>query len=142
MDKVEKWKYELDGSSIALGGCVTLNQLDIINTFRGNKYKLFDKYKDVSFTETVEIMRQSLLTDYLVTSVNKILENLEESHKGIQEFAILNAKRIKHKSSYAITGSCSKSYVKDSCNFTHIIHNGRKFEDRFTILVVPDILVY
>lgn len=212
MDKVQKWKYDLEanniikilrdkyynafycpdlnsakekilemipeGSSIALGGSVTLNQLDIIDTFRSDKYNLFDRYKDVPFTETVEIMRQSLLADYFVTSVNavtkngelivtdstgnraasmlfgprkviivigvnKIVENLEEGHKRIREVAILNAKRINHKTPCTITGSCSNCDVKDRvCNFTSIIHNGRKFEDRFTILVVPDILGY
>lgn len=167
-----------EGSSIALGGSVTLNQLDIIDTFRSDKYNLFDRYKDVPFTETVEIMRQSLLADYFVTSVNaitkngelmvtdstgnraasmifgprkviivvginKIVENLEEGHKRIKEVAILNAKRINHKTPCTITGSCSNCDVKDRvCNFTSIIHNGRKFEDRFTILVVPDILGY
>jgi L-lactate utilization protein LutB len=212
MDKVQKWKYELEanniikilkdkyynafycsdlnsakerileiipeGSSISLGGSVTLNQLDIIDTFRSDKYNLFDRYKDLPFKETVEIMRQSMLADYFVTSVNaitqngelmvtdstgnraaamifgprkvvivvginKIVENLEEGYKRIKEVAILNAKRINHKTPCTITGSCSNCDVKDRiCNFTSIIHNGRKFEDRFTILIVPEILGY
>lgn len=212
MDKIQKWKYELEanniveilknkyynaflcedinnakekifeiipeGSSIALGGSVTLNELDIINSFRSDKYDLFDRYKDVPFTETVEIMRNSLLADYLITSVNaitkngelmvtdstgnraaslvfgprnviivvgvnKIVENLEEGFKRIEEVAILNAKRINHKTPCTITGSCSNCSVKDRiCNFTSIVHNGRKFENRFAILVVPDILGY
>lgn len=212
MDKVQKWKYELDandiiktlkdkyynafycsdinsakekvleiipeGSSIALGGSVTLDKLDIIDTFRSDKYKLFDRYKNVPFTETVEIMRQSLLADYLVTSVNaitkngelmvtdstgnraasmifgprnviivvginKIVENIDEGFKRIEEVAVLNAKRINHKTPCTITGSCSNCDVKDRiCNFTSIIHNGRKFENRYTIIVVPEILGY
>lgn len=212
MDKIQRWKYELDaneiikilkdkyynaiycsdiqkakeeiikliphGSSISLGGSVTLNQLNIIDTFRSEDYKLFDRYKDVPFSETIEIMRQSLLADYLVTSVNaitkngelvvtdstgnrassmifgprkvivvvgvnKIVENLDEAYKRIREVAILNSKRIHHNTPCSVTGSCSDCDVKDRiCNFTSIIHNGRKFEDRFTILVVPDILGY
>ena len=167
-----------EGSSIALGGSVTLNQLNIIDTFRGDNYKLFDRYKNVPFTETVEIMRQSLLADYLITSVNaitkngelmvtdstgnraasmifgprkviivigvnKIVEDLEEGYSRIKEVAILNTKRINHKTPCSITGSCNNWDVKDRiCNFTSIIHNGRKFEDRYTILVVPEILGY
>lgn len=167
-----------EGSSIALGGSVTLNKLDIIDTFRSDKYNLFDRYKDVPFTETVEIMRQSLLSDYLVTTVNaitkdgelmvtdstgnrasaiifgprkviivvgvnKIVKNLEEGYSRIKEVAILNAKRINHKTPCTITGTCNNCDVKDRiCNFTSIIHNGRKFEDRYTILVVPEILGY
>ncbi|MGG7178470.1 lactate utilization protein [Clostridium paraputrificum] len=212
MDKVQRWKYDLEannivkilkdkyynalycpdmnsakekilelipeGSSIALGGSVTLNQLDIIATFRSEKYNLFDRYKDVPFTETVEIMRQSLLADYLVTTVNaitkdgelmvtdstgnraaamifgprkviivvgvnKIVADLEEGYWRIKEVAILNAKRINHKTPCTITGNCSDCEVKDRiCNFTSIIHNGRKFEDRYTIIVVPEILGY
>ncbi|MGL4106902.1 lactate utilization protein [Clostridium sp. LP20] len=212
MDKVQRWKYDLEannivkilkdkyynalycpdmnsakekilelipeGSSIALGGSVTLNQLDIIDTFRSENYNLFDRYKDVPFTETVEIMRQSLLADYLVTTVNaitkdgelmvtdstgnraaamifgprkviivvgvnKIVADLEEGYWRIKEVAILNAKRINHKTPCTITGNCSDCEVKDRiCNFTSIIHNGRKFEDRYTILVVPEILGY
>lgn len=212
MDKVQKWKYELEannivkilktkyynalycpdmdsakekileiipeGSSIALGGSVTLNQLSIIDKFRSEKYKLFDRYKDVPFTDTVEIMRESLLADYLVTTVNaitkngelmvtdstgnraaalifgprkviivvgvnKIVKNLEEGYLKIKEVAILNAKRIKHKTPCTITGDCSDCDVKDRiCNFTAIIHNGRKFEERYTVLVVPEILGY
>lgn len=182
-EDIQKAKEEIiklipHGSSIALGGSVTLNQLDIIDTFRSENYKLFDRYKDVPFTETVEIMRQSLLADYLVTSVNaitkngelvvtdstgnraasmifgprkviivvginKIVENLDEAHKRIREVAVLNAKRIRHNTPCSVTGSCSECDVKDRiCNFTSIIHNGRKFEDRFTILVVPNILGY
>lgn len=180
MSSVKEKIFEMipEGSSIALGGSVTLNQLDIIDTFRNEKYKLFDRYKDVPFTETVEIMRKSMLADYLVTTVNaitkngelmvtdstgnraaalifgprkviivvgvnKIVENLEEGYLRIKEVAILNAKRINHKTPCTITGDCSNCDVKDRiCNFTSIIHNGRKFEDRYTILVVPEILGY
>ena len=166
------------GSSIALGGSVTLNQMDIINTFKSDDYKLFDRYKDVPFSETVEIMRQSMLADFFITStnaitkngelinmdstgnraaamifgpkkviviagVNKITEDIESAQKRIREIAIINAKRINHKSPCTITGTCSDCDVKGRiCNYTSIIHNGRKFEDRITILIVPENLGY
>lgn len=166
------------GSSIALGGSVTLNQMDIIDTFRSDDYKLFDRYKDVPFSETVEIMRHSMLADYLVTStnaitkngelvnmdstgnraaamifgpkkvivivgVNKITENLEDAYKRLKEVAILNAKRINHKAPCTINGDCSDCDVKGRiCNYISVVNNGRKFEDRFTILVVADSIGY
>lgn len=165
-------------SSIALGGSVTLNQMDLVNHFRNGEYNLFDRYKDVPFSETVEIMRQSMLADYLVTStnaitkngelvnmdstgnraaamifgpkkvvvivgVNKIVEDLDSAYKRIKEVAILNAKRINHKAPCTITGSCSDCNVKDRiCNYISVVNNGRKFEDRITILVVAENVGY
>ncbi|MCR6516220.1 lactate utilization protein [Clostridium sp. LY3-2] len=166
------------GSSIALGGSVTLNSLNLLETFRSDDYKLFDRYKDVPFSETVEIMRKSLLADFLVTStnavtkkgelvnmdstgnraaqmlfgpkkvivvigVNKIVSDLDSAYKRIEKVAILNSKRINHKTPCASSSSCSNCDVKDRiCNFVSIVNNGRKFEDRFTILVVPENLGY
>ncbi|MGL4773307.1 MAG: lactate utilization protein [Clostridium sp.] len=165
-------------ASIALGGSVTLNQMDLVNHFRDGNYKLFDRYKDVPFSETVEIMRQSMLADFLVTSTNaitrngelvnmdstgnraaamifgpkkvvvivganKLVDNLDEAYKRIKEVAILNAKRINHKAPCTISGSCSDCNVKDRiCNYISVVNNGRKFEDRFTILVVAEKVGY
>ncbi|MGL5353891.1 MAG: lactate utilization protein [Clostridium sp.] len=165
-------------SSIALGGSVTLNQMDLINYFREGNYNLFDRYADVPFSETVEIMRQSMLADFLVTSTNaitrkgelvnvdstgnraaamifgpkkvivivganKLVDTLDDAHKRIREVAIINAKRIKHKSPCTISGACSDCNVKDRiCNYVSVVNNGRKFEDRFTVLVVADNVGY
>lgn len=166
------------GSSIALGGSVTLNQLDLIETFRSDKYKLYDRYKDVPFSETVEIMRQSMLADFLVTSTNavtrngelvnmdstgnraaamifgpkkvivivganKLVTDMDAARERIKEVAILNAKRIRHKSPCTETGKCSDCNVKDRiCNYMSVVANGRKFEDRFTVIVVAEELGY
>lgn len=166
------------GSSIALGGSVTLNQMDIIDEFRNGDYNLFDRYKDVPFSETVEIMRQSMLADFLVTStnaitkngelvnmdstgnkaagmilgprkvivvvgVNKIVEDLDEAFKRLKKIAILNAKRINHKAPCTTTGTCSDCDVKGRiCNYMSVVNNGRKFANRFTILVVADNVGY
>lgn len=165
-------------ASIALGGSVTLNELDLINYFRNGNFNFYDRYKDVPFTETVEIMRQSMLADYLVTSTNaitrngelvnmdstgnraaamlfgpkkvviivgtnKLVDDLDAAYKRIKEVAILNAKRIRHKAPCTITGVCSDCTDKDRiCNFISVVNNGRKFEDRFTILVVANKLGY
>lgn len=165
-------------SSIALGGSVTLNEMDLVNYFREGDYNFFDRYQDIPFNETVEIMRQSMVADYLVTSTNaitkngelvnmdstgnraaamifgpkkvivivganKLVDNLDSAYKRIREAAILNAKRINHKAPCTITGSCSDCNVKDRiCNYISVVNNGRKFEDRFTILVIADIVGY
>lgn len=167
-----------NGSSIALGGSVTLNQLDLIETFRSDNYKLYDRYKDVPFSETVEIMRQSMLADFLVTSTNavtrngelvnmdstgnraagmifgpkkvivivganKLVDDVDEAMDRIKKVAILNAKRINHKAPCTETGNCSDCNVKGRiCNYVSIVNNGRKFLDRFTVIVVAEELGY
>lgn len=64
-------------SSIALGGSVTLGEMDLLNTFRSSDYRLFDRYQDLPWEEIVEIYRQSLLADFLVTGTNAITRNGE-----------------------------------------------------------------
>ena len=73
-----------EGSSIALGGSVTISDMDLIETFRRGNYRLFDRYQPLPFPEIVEIMRQSMLADVLVTGTNAItrageLVNLDSS---------------------------------------------------------------
>ncbi|HEX3047603.1 MAG TPA: lactate utilization protein [Bacillota bacterium] len=60
------------GSSIALGGSETIRELDIIDTFRNGDYRLFDRYQKLPWEQILEIMRQSLLADYLITGTNAI----------------------------------------------------------------------
>ncbi len=80
-DLTEARKLVLDmvpeDSSIALGGSVTLSDMDLIETFRNGPYRLFDRYQKLPFPEIVEIMRQSLLADVLVTGTNAITRNGE-----------------------------------------------------------------
>lgn len=166
------------GSSIALGGSVTLNQLDLVQPFRSDNYKLYDRYKDVPFVETVEIMRQSMLADFLVTSTNavtrngelvnmdstgnraagmifgpkkvivivganKLVDDVDAAMERIKRVAILNAKRINHKAPCTETGNCSDCNVKGRiCNYVSVVNNGRKFLDRFTVIVVAEELGY
>lgn len=65
------------GSSIALGGSVTINELNLIESFRSDNYRLFDRYNQPDWPSTVECMRQGLLADYFVTSTNAITKNGE-----------------------------------------------------------------
>jgi len=166
------------GASIALGGSVTLNEMDIIDTFRKGDYKLYDRYQNLPFPEIVEIMRQSMVADFLVTSTNaitkkgelvnmdcsgnraagmifgpkkvivvaganKIVEDIEAAEKRIKDVAMMNAKRINHKTPCAETGCCQDCDVKDRvCNYMSIVNNGGKFEDRFTVIIVGEEIGY
>lgn len=65
------------GASVAVGGSETLGELGFIDIFRNGDYKFFDRYQNIPFSETVEIYRQSLLADFLVTSTNAITRNGE-----------------------------------------------------------------
>lgn len=64
-------------SSIALGGSVTINELDIIDTFRSDKYYLFDRYNQPDWSSTLKCMRDGMLADYFLTSTNAISKNGE-----------------------------------------------------------------
>ena len=66
-----------EGASIAVGGSETLNEMNLIDEFRNEKYKFFDRYANLPFEEIVEIYRQSLLADYFISSTNAITKNGE-----------------------------------------------------------------
>lgn len=61
-----------ENASIALGGSVTIGEMGLIDIFRNGKYKLFDRYQNKPHDEIIELMRQSLLADYLITGTNAI----------------------------------------------------------------------
>lgn len=66
-----------EGSSIALGGSVTLNEMGLVDHIREGNYNFYDRYNQPSWPETVECMRQSMVADYLITSTNAITKNGE-----------------------------------------------------------------
>ncbi|MBU3137093.1 lactate utilization protein [Clostridium gasigenes] len=165
-------------SSVALGGSVTLNEMDLINVIRNGNYNFYDRYQDLPFSDIVEIMRQSMVADYLITSTNavtedgelvnmdcsgnraagmlfgpkkvivviganKLVKNMDEALERIKNVAILNAKRINHKTPCAETGACNECFVKGRlCNYLSVVNNGAKFPGRFTIIVVGDEVGY
>lgn len=167
-----------EGSSIALGGSVTLNQMDLINTIRNGNYKFYDRYQNLPFVEIVEIMRQSMVADYLITSTNaiteagelvnmdctgnraagmifgpkkvivvvganKLVKNMDEALDRIKNVAILNSKRINHKTPCNESGICEDCFVKGRvCNYLSVVNNGAKFPGRFTVIVVGEELGY
>lgn len=62
-----------ENSTIGLGGSYTLNQLGIIDEIRSGPFKLLDRYDPRLTPQQVnEVLRQSLLCDYYLTSTNAI----------------------------------------------------------------------
>jgi len=61
-----------EGSSISVGGSETLQAMNMIEEFRSEKYKFFDRFQSIPYEEIYEIYRQSLLSDYFVSSTNAI----------------------------------------------------------------------
>ncbi|ATD56039.1 lactate utilization protein [Clostridium chauvoei] len=167
-----------EGSSIALGGSVTLNEMDLVNTIRNGNYNFYDRYQDLPFSEIVEIMRQSMVADYLITSTNavteagelvnmdcsgnraagmifgpkkvivviganKMVKDMDEALDRIKRVAIMNAKRINHKTPCAESGNCEDCFVKGRvCNYLSVVNNGAKFPGRFTVIVIADEVGY
>ena len=61
------------GSSVALGGSETLKDMGLVSFFKeSDDYNFFDRYQNIPFEDTVEIYRQSMLADYLVTGTNAL----------------------------------------------------------------------
>ena len=61
-----------EGSTIAVGGSVTLNEMGLIEEFRSDKYKFIDRYNTPNFDVTLERYREGLTSDVFVTSVNAV----------------------------------------------------------------------
>ena len=175
--KVKVLELIPEGVSITLGGSSVVDEMGLLEIFRMSKYKLFDRYQKLPFIpDRVEIMRQGMLADYLVTGcnavtmngelvnrdctgnrvagmifgpknvimvmgVNKIVHDLDEAFRRIREIAApMNAKRLgTHKTPCLETGICNDCDGKDRlCNYTTIIHNGRKFPGRISIILIAD----
>ncbi len=64
-----------EGSSISMGGSVTLNMTGLLAEFRSEKYKFFERFNQPTWAATVKVMRESLLSDFLVTGTNAVTED-------------------------------------------------------------------
>jgi hypothetical protein len=65
------------GATVAVGGSETLGAMGLVDIFRGADYKFFERYNTASFEDAVEVYRQSLLADFLVTGTNAVTRNGE-----------------------------------------------------------------
>lgn len=66
-----------EGSSVAVGGSVTLEAMDLVETFRNGNYDFFERYNQPNFKAMVEVYRQGLLADVFVSSANAVTKNGE-----------------------------------------------------------------
>lgn len=66
----------VEGETIAVGGSVTLNEMDAISYLRDKKFNFIDRYeKGISQDELTKRFREGLLADTFLTSTNAITEN-------------------------------------------------------------------
>lgn len=66
------------GSSITLGGSITVEELDLLETFRSADYRLYDRYApELTSEEEHELRRQAMVADYMVTGTNAITRSGE-----------------------------------------------------------------
>lgn len=61
-----------EGSVIAVGGSVTLNETGILDEIRSDKYKFIDRYNTSSFEEMLDKYREGYYADFLVSSTNAV----------------------------------------------------------------------
>ena len=76
LEEAKKLVLEMipEGASIGLGGSVTINQMDILDTLRSDKYKLIDRY---NCPDPHALYRDALVSDVFLTSTNAITKNGE-----------------------------------------------------------------
>jgi hypothetical protein len=66
------------GASVAIGGSTTLSDMGMVEVLRNGNYQFFDRYQKLPFDpDIVEIHRQSLTADYLITGTNAITKHGE-----------------------------------------------------------------
>lgn len=61
-----------EGSTIAVGGSVTLNETGILDEIRKPEYKFIDRYNTKSFEEMLDKYREGYYADFMVSSTNAI----------------------------------------------------------------------
>lgn len=165
-----------EGASVAMGGSVTLNEIDMIGEMRRGNYAFIDRFAAPNFEEEVACYREGLLADYflcgtnviteegylmnidssgnrvasmifgpknviVVAGFNKIVKNMEEGFRRLENIAPMNCKRLKgHNNAPCVeTGTCVDCLIPERmCNYVTIIKQGGKFPGRLTVIVVGE----
>ncbi len=66
-----------EGSSIAMGGSILLGDMGLVDIFRSDKYRFYDRYATHSYEECYQVYRESMMADWLVTGSNAVTRNGE-----------------------------------------------------------------
>jgi L-lactate utilization protein LutB len=75
----------------------------------------------------------------IVCGVNKVVDNIDEGLKRLKKVAPMNCKRINHITPCYETTECADCQIHARmCNYTTIIHHGRKEPGRITIIMVAE----
>jgi L-lactate utilization protein LutB len=73
--KEQALKLIPEGSSISWGGSVTIREIGLIDSVESGGYRIIDRDRAKTQDERFELMRQALLCDAYLTSVNAISED-------------------------------------------------------------------
>ncbi len=75
----------------------------------------------------------------MVVGVNKFVDTLDDAFKRLREIAPMNCERVGHDTPCRVTGECEDCQIQARmCNYTTIVHNGRKIENRYYMVIVPE----
>ena len=75
----------------------------------------------------------------VAAGVNKLVEDLDEAVSRVRAIAPMNCKRNNHKTPCAETGECADCNIPDRmCNHLLITFNARKFQGRFTLILINE----
>jgi L-lactate utilization protein LutB len=66
-----------ENALIGLGGSITIEQMNILDTLRSNKYKLIDRYQECSHEQHIKFYQDALQADYFFTGANAITKEGE-----------------------------------------------------------------
>lgn len=174
----EVFNFIPEGSSISMGGSVTLNMMEILNDFRTDKYMFFERFNQPDWPLTVKVMRESLLSDFLVTgtnaitengefmqidsggnrtagmaygpknviiisSVKKIVKDLNEAYERMYYAAPLNSKRLNHRTPCNYSGKCEECGTNmRMCNFVSVIKNGKRPFGKVKVILINENIGY
>ena len=155
------------GSSISMGGSVTLNMTGLLQKFRSEEYSFFERFAQPTWEDTVKVMRESLLSDYLVTGTNAITEDgkllqvdsggnrvagMAYGPKNVIVISGINKivadtheglERLNHKTPCNISGKCENcSTHMRMCNFISIISNGKRPFGNVKVILIKEELGY
>lgn len=65
------------GATISLGGSVTLDQIGVVELLRDDRYRLIDRYAELTAEERTECFKKGLTADWLVTGTNAVTKEGE-----------------------------------------------------------------